>query len=100
MVEVSDDLPGVTIRLLHNWLRNGGLCRSRKEGREPFAVDVDTVLDGVVFGEGQRKAVTDNLVKGKRDKSEKSNFNFSLLNLPDLHEPCNLCLVSQCRCGC
>lgn len=52
MVEVPDDLPRISVRLLYNGLRDARLAHGQ-QSRKPLAVDVDTVLDGVVLDQRQ-----------------------------------------------
>ena len=57
---MCDDFPGVPIWLLDNgrwdaWLGHG------QEGAQPLAVDVDTILDGLMLGQRQGQAVADHL---------------------------------------
>ena len=73
MVKVLEDSSAELVGLLQDGRRDAGLGL-RQEGREPLAVDVDAVFDGLVLAEGQGQAVAD-----------------------DLHEPDDLRLAGQRR---
>ena len=67
VVEVPDDLPGVSVGLLTYGRRHGGLGLGQESG-EPLAVDVHAVLDRLVLGQRQGEAVAYHL---RGDKAKK-----------------------------
>lgn len=60
IVEVIDDLASVGIWIVHNWLGNTDTWHWT-EGSHPFAVHIDTILDGLVLRQRQRKPIAQDI---------------------------------------